>query len=244
MMLHDMWITPNWPAPSRVKSLITTRVGGMSGGFYESMNLADHVNDAEECVVANRTLLREFLPGEPAWLRQVHGVNTVLADDVDDPVEADASYTRKPGVVCAVLSADCLPLLLCDRTGTHVAAIHAGWRGMSNGVIEQAIEVMAVPPSELMVYLGPAIGPKNYEVGKDVLDAFLDDDPLTTTAFMPRANGKWSANLYELAKFRLWRLGVEAIYGGDYCTLQDERFYSYRRHHVTGRMASLIWLER
>lgn len=244
MTPQELFITPDWPAPPRVKALITTRLGGVSGGFYESMNLADHVNDAEECVVANRTLLREFLPGEPAWLHQVHGTNVVAADDVTDPVDADASYTRKSGVVCAVLTADCLPLLVCDRAGSHVAAIHAGWRGMSNAVIEHAIEAMAVPPSELMVYLGPAIGPGRYEVGKDVLEAFLSDGDETATAFMPRANGKWLANLYELAKIRLWRMGIEAIYGGDFCTMTDPRFYSYRRHHVTGRMASLIWLDR
>lgn len=244
MTPQHLWITPDWPAPPTVKALITTRLGGVSGGFYESMNLADHVNDAEQCVVANRTLLREVLPGEPAWLRQVHGTNVVVADEVTELVDADASYTRKPGVVCAVLTADCLPLLVCDRAGSHVAAIHAGWRGMSNAVIEQAIEAMAVPPSELLVYLGPAIGPESYEVGEDVLEAFLSDDDETATAFMPRENGKWLANLYELAKFRLWRMGIEAIYGGDYCTMKDLRFYSYRRHHITGRMASLIWLDR
>ena len=244
MTPQHLWITPDWPAPPTVKALITTRLGGVSGGFYESMNLADHVNDAEQCVVANRTLLREVLPGEPAWLRQVHGTNVVVADEITDPVNADASYTRKPGVVCAVLTADCLPLLVCDRAGSHVAAIHAGWRGMSNAVIEQAIEAMAVPPSELLVYLGPAIGPESYEVGEDVVEAFLSDDDETATAFMPRENGKWLANLYELAKFRLWRMGIEAIYGGDYCTMKDLRFYSYRRHHITGRMASLIWLDR
>ena len=244
MTPQHLWITPDWPAPPTVKALITTRLGGVSGGFYESMNLADHVNDAEQCVVVNRTLLREVLPGEPAWLRQVHGTNVVVADEVTELVDADASYTRKPGVVCAVLTADCLPLLVCDRAGSHVAAIHAGWRGMSNAVIEQAIEAMAVPPSELLVYLGPAIGPESYEVGEDVLEAFLSDDDETATAFMPRENGKWLANLYELAKFRLWRMGIEAIYGGDYCTMKDLRFYSYRRHHITGRMASLIWLDR
>jgi polyphenol oxidase len=238
------WLVPDWPAPKNVKAYVTTRRGGVSVGSYAGLNLADHVGDESSNVAANRALLNNCLPSEPRWLNQVHGNIAVAAGNVEQSCEADASYTAKAGVVCAVLTADCLPVLLTDRRGSKVAVAHAGWRGLSRGVIEQTIEGMGVPPPELLVYLGPAIGPRRFEVGEDVRDVFLDDDEDALTAFMPTVEGKWLANLYELAHLRLRRLGVEEVYGGDGCTYNDrDRFYSYRRDGKTGRMASLIWLE-
>lgn len=244
MSIARDWIVPDWPAPARVKAFITTRRGGVSHPPFGGLNLGDHVGDVPGSVAANRALLSLYLPAEPLWLRQVHGTNVVVADAVASGVEADAAHTATSGIVCAILTADCLPVLICDRNGSQVAAVHAGWRGLSQSVIERTIEAMRVPTEELLVFLGPAIGPTRYEVGDDVRDAFIHDDENAVTAFLPRANGKWLANLYELAQLRLRRLGVEAIYGGDCCTFDDaERFFSYRRDGQTGRMAALIWLE-
>ena len=244
MSISRDWIVPDWPAPARVKAFITTRSGGVSSGPFQSLNLGDHVGDAAVDVAANRALLSVFLPAAPLWLRQVHGTNVVAAEGVDSDVEADAAHTATPRVVCAILTADCLPVLICDRNGSQVAAVHAGWRGLSQSVIERTIEAMRVPTEELLVFLGPAIGPTRYEVGDDVRDAFIHDDENAVTAFLPKANGKWLANLYELAALRLRRVGVEDIYGGDCCTFNDtERFFSYRRDGQTGRMAALIWLD-
>ena len=244
MSIARDWIVPDWPAPARVKAFITTRRGGVSSGPFQSLNLGDHVGDVPGDVAANRALLSVYLPAAPLWLRQVHGTNVVAADAVASDVEADAAHTATQGIVCAILTADCLPVLICDRNGSQVAAVHAGWRGLSQSVIERTIEAMRVPTEALLVFLGPAIGPTRYEVGDDVRDAFIHDDENAVTAFLPKANGKWLANLYELAQLRLRRLGVEAIYGGDCCTFDDaERFFSYRRDGQTGRMAALIWLE-
>lgn len=244
MSIARNWIVPDWPAPPRVKAFVTTRLGGVSRAPYDSFNLGDHVGDALGDVASNRALLSVYLPAAPVWLRQVHGTHVVVAENVESGVEADAAHTAKPGLVCAILTADCLPVLICDRNGTQVAAVHAGWRGLSQSVIERAIAAMRVPPPELLVYLGPAIGPSHYEVGDDVRDQFINDDENAVTAFMPKSNGKWLANLYELAQLRLRRLGVEEIYGGNYCTFDDrEQFFSYRRDGQTGRMAALIWLD-
>ena len=244
MSIARDWIVPDWPAPARVKAFITTRSGGVSSGPFQSLNLGDHVGDVPGDVAANRALLSVFLPSTPVWLRQVHGTHVVAAESAESGVEADAAHSATPGIVCAILTADCLPVLICDRNGSQVAAVHAGWRGLSQSIIERAIEAMRVPPPELLVFLGPAIGPSHYEVGDDVRDAFINDDENAVTAFLPKANGKWLANLCELAQLRLRCLGVEAIYGGDCCTFSDaERFFSYRRDGQTGRMAALIWLE-
>lgn len=244
MSIARDWIVPDWPAPARVKAFVTTRSGGVSRAPFASLNFADHVGDRVEDVVANRALLSDYLPAAPVWLRQVHGTHVVAAERAESGVEADAAHTATPGVVCAILTADCLPVLICDRNGSHVAAVHAGWRGLSQSVIERAIVAMRVPRPELMVFLGPAIGPTRYEVGDDVRDVFVNDDESALTAFLPTANGKWFANLYELAQLRLRRLGIDDIYGGDCCTFDDaERFFSFRRDGQTGRMAALIWLE-
>jgi polyphenol oxidase len=242
--LSDDWIVPAWPAPANVKTLVTTRHGGVSLGPYASLNLGDHVGDLPAHVAENRALLQRRLPVTPRWLKQVHGVRVVDVSKVADGIEADAVHTRSTAIACAVLTADCLPLLLCDRAGTQVAAIHAGWRGLSLGVIEQTIAAMGEQSSDLLIYLGPAIGPKRFEVGEEVRAAFVALDGQAASAFKPKENGKWLANLYELARQRLHKLGIQEIFGGDYCAAEDaERFYSYRRDGATGRMASLIWLE-
>jgi polyphenol oxidase len=242
------WIVPEWPAPRGVCALITTRAGGESRGAYAGLNLGMRSGDDIETVARNRTRLRQSLPAEPMWLRQVHGTTVAEADGMDGSPEADAAVARRPGTVCAVLTADCLPLLLCDEEGTVVAAVHAGWRGLSSGVIEQAVRVMERPPAALLAYLGPAIGPAAYEVGAEVREAFTaagrGDDPQAEAAFAPGKPGKFHADLYALARQRLARSGVARVYGGAYCTYTErERFYSYRRDGATGRMASLIWME-
>ncbi|MGH8752253.1 MAG: peptidoglycan editing factor PgeF [Burkholderiales bacterium] len=238
------WIVPQWPAPQSVRALITTRTSGASSGAYANFNLGDHVGDDPARVSKNREFLRAHLPSEPKWLKQVHGTQVLDADASAAGAEADAALARTPGSVCVILSADCLPLLLCDEAGSVVAAAHCGWRGLAAGVIEQTIQALCVPPATLLAYLGPAIGPAAYEVGKDVRDAFIRSDSAAESAFTPHAPGKWLADLYTLARQRLNRLGVEKIYGGEVCAYSDPaRFYSHRRDGATGRMASLIWLE-
>ena len=245
MSVHS-WIVPDWPAPPRVRALITTRAGGASRGAYAGLNLGVGSGDDVEIVARNRAKLRQRLPAEPVWLRQVHGTTVIEADTAGAYPEADAALARQPGTVCAVLTADCLPLLLCDETGTIVAAVHAGWRGLSCGVIEQALRAMDIAPRALLAYLGPAIGPNAYEVGAEVRQAFIaaDGEPASEAAFVPGRAGKFYADLYALARARLARSGVARIYGGGYCTYTEcERFFSYRRDGVTGRMASLVWIE-
>ncbi len=243
-MLHD-WITPDWPAPPRVKSLITTRNGGVSAGAYASFNLGLSSGDDITAVYANRRKLRACLPQEPKWLRQLHGARAVLADGRTDIPEADAAIARNPETVCVVMIADCMPLLLCDRAGSVVAIAHAGWRGLSAGIIETTMLKMDVAPGELLAYLGPAIGPAAFEVGSDVRDAFIADDPAAAGAFKPHRMDKWLADLFKLARLRLARSGVRQVFGGDFCTYSDAtRFYSYRRDKATGRMAAMIWLAR
>ena len=243
MSEHD-WIVPDWPAPAGVRALITTRAGGASRGAYAGLNLGMRSGDAAEDVARNRASLRQWLPAEPLWLRQVHGTRVVEADTAEGNPEADAAFARRPGRVCAALTADCLPLLLCDEQGTTVAAVHAGWRGLCSGVIEQTLRAMERPPQALLAYLGPAIGPEAYEVGAELRQAFVAVDPEAAAAFKPGRTGKYYADLYALARRRLARGGVAKVYGGGYCTYTErERFYSYRRDGATGRMASLIWME-
>jgi YfiH family protein len=239
-------IPASWPAPARVHALTTTRSGGFSRGPYADLNLADHVGDDPRVVARNRTCLaRELkLPGEPLWLRQVHGCDLALAGRDGVGCEADAALAGGRGQVCAVLTADCLPLLLCDRAGERVAAVHAGWRGLLNGVIEAALDALAVPGGELLCWLGPAIGPEAFEVGEEVRDTFVARDAGAARAFRPSPAGRWLADLYGLARQRLAARGVGYVGGGNHCTLSDAgRFFSYRRDGATGRMASLIWIE-
>ena len=238
------WIIPEWPAPHCVKTLITTRLGGFSQGRYASFNLGDHVGDDALAVRENRELLCKYLPAEPKWLKQVHGTKVANADTLYAPVEADASVARKANNLCAILSADCLPLLMCDANGSVVAAVHCGWRGLAAGVIEKTVSAMRTDPGALLAYLGPGISRKAYEVGEDVREAFMRSDASAQQAFSAREPGKWLADLYLLARERLNCLGVKKIYGGNFCTyIEAGRFFSHRRDGNTGRMASLIWLD-
>jgi YfiH family protein len=235
----------DWPAPKWVRAFQTLRTGGCSKGVWADFNLGDHVGDDPVFVAANRRALRQLLPAEPVWLKQVHGTATVDAGFLPKILEADAAFSREPNGVCAVMTADCLPVLFCDRAGTVVAAAHAGWRGLLAGVLEETILKMAVSPNNLLVWLGPAIGPNCFEVGDEVRSAFVEISPEAAQAFRPHGVGKWLADIYLLARQRLLACGVEAVSGGDLCTVSDPaRFFSYRRDGVTGRMASLIWIEQ
>lgn len=244
MSVH--FIQPNWPAPVNVKALQTTRMGGVSLAPYASLNLGAHVNDDTAAVATNRQLLMPYLPSEPVWVNQVHGIEVIDAAQSTCLQNADAAFTTQLNVVCVTMTADCLPVLLCDKAGTVVAAVHAGWRGLCDGAIEAAVHKMQVPKSEILVWLGPAIGPNAFEVGEEVRAQFIQHDQQATQAFKPHGD-KWLCNMYLIAQQRLKALGVTQIYGGgvneDFCTYTDEaRFFSFRRDNITGRMASLIWL--
>lgn len=240
------WLCPDWPAPENVRALVTTRAGGVSRGVYASLNLGAHVGDDPRAVAENRRRLVEAadLPAEPRWLAQVHGRDVARLTAESKPgIEADAALTDSPDVVCAVLTADCLPVLFCDRAGTRVAVAHAGWRGLAGGVLEAAMAAMETPPEDLHAWLGPAIGPSAFEVGDEVREAFVAQHSNADSAFLPSPAGRWLADLYTLARLRLAACGVRSIHGGGECTFTDtQRFYSYRRDGDTGRMASLIWL--
>jgi YfiH family protein len=239
-------IVPEWPAPGNVRAVTTTRQNaGASAGAYADFNLAAHVGEAVDAVHRNRERLCEQLdlPADPVWLDQVHGDVVIDAASAGTTPAADASFSFQRGVVCAVLTADCLPVLFCDINATRVAAAHAGWRGLAGGVLERTVEALQCAPSELLVWLGPAIGPQHFEVGGEVRDAFVAQHAEAARAFAPRPGGRWLADLYRLARLRLRTAGITAIHGGGFCTYADtERWYSYRREQVTGRMASLIWL--
>lgn len=242
------WIKPGWDAPPGVHALVTTRVGGKSAGPYAGFNLAAHVGDDPAAVASNRALLRRSpfnLPAEPLWLQQEHGTRVRIAEHAEQGAVADACIARSPGWVCAVLTADCLPLLFCAEDASVIAAAHAGWRGLAAGVIEASVAAMAIERGRLLAWLGPAIGPSAFEIGADVRDVFCRHDAAAEQAFVPRGKDKWLCDLYLLARQRLAGLGVRRVSGGECCTFGDpQRFYSYRRDGVTGRMASCIWLER
>lgn len=244
--LAKLWITPEWPAPPSVKALATTRQGGYSRSRWEGLNLAQHVGDDPQTVARNRALFTRAarLPNAPLWLNQVHGTTVVRATaSATEPTEADGIIADEPGKVCAILTADCVPVLLCDRFGTRVAAAHAGWRGLAAGIIEATVEKLGICANDLLAWLGPAISARHFEVGEEVREIFLGEDRQATAAFSPARENHWWADLYCLAQQRLAALGVDAIYGGDFCTYHDaRRFYSFRRDGITGRMASVIWL--
>lgn len=236
------WLLPDWPAPTNVRACVTTRAGGVSQTPFDGLNLGDHVEDEPQAVTENRRLLVERLGCRPAWLKQVHSPDVVAADPAQVPT-ADASWTATPGTACAVLTADCLPALFCDRAGTRVAAAHAGWRGLAGGVLENTVAALGGKPDELLVWLGPAIGPQSFEVGAEVREAFVAQHAEAERAFVPSANaGKYLADLYSLARIRLAAIGVTAVHGGGLDTFSDPRFFSYRRAARTGRFASLVWL--
>ncbi|MTD34055.1 peptidoglycan editing factor PgeF [Paludibacterium denitrificans] len=239
------WLQADWPAPAKVRTLITTRQGGVSPAPYHSFNLGAHVGDNPEHVASNRETLRQYLPDEPAWLNQIHGTTVVDAAELDGTlVDADGSFSRQPGIVSVVMTADCLPVLFTNDAGTVVASAHAGWRGLCDGILEATIAATGEPAINLMAWLGPAIGPDAFEVGAEVRAAFMAHDPAADAAFTAIGDDKYLADIYQLARQRLAENDVTRVYGGDFCTVIDRaRFFSYRRDRVTGRMASLIWLE-
>ncbi len=242
-------IIPDWPAPLRVKALFTTRAGGVSSGMFGSLNLGVHVGDAADDVEENRRRLRTLLPSSPVWLNQIHGaevVDAALVATCHAPLAADASFTTQLRVPCTVLVADCLPVLFCAADGSCVAAAHAGWRGLHRGVLEHTVAAMNTKAGNILVWLGPAIGPLAFEVGDDVFKIFTEVAPQDTFAFkrIAGATNKYFADIYELARLRLQRAGVTEIFGGQFCTLSDaDRFFSYRRDGQTGRMGAMIWLD-
>ena len=243
-----------WGAPQQIKTMITNRHGGFSQPPFDSLNLGSHVGDDPTTVQKNREALKVVLPNEPIWLNQVHGTQVIDADcrnDWSDVPSADASVTSTPGKVLAIMTADCLPVLLASSDGKVVGAAHAGWRGLAAGVIEQTVALMrskqtqqAQTQSDIIAYLGPAIGPHAFEVGSEVRDIFIAQNPASATCFEQlKENGKYLADIYGLATLRLNALGVEQIQGGDECTLQNPDYFSYRRDQQTGRMGSFIWIE-
>ncbi len=252
MLSSNNWIVPDWTAPPNVRSLVTTREGGVSQGQYASLNLGRHVGDDPLAVMANRERVVASIQGDvactPVWLNQVHGTRVFDAARFsagDRSPEADASFSRKAGVVCVVMTADCLPVLFCNDAGSVVAAAHAGWRGLLAGVLEETITAMGVPGGTLMAYLGPAIGPQAFEVGDEVRSAFIAADEKSAVAFKLSVPGKWLADIYLLARQRLVEQGVTRIFGGSFCTVSEtSRFFSYRRDGQTGRMTAMVWLDR
>ncbi len=234
-------IYPNWPAPASVHAFMTTREGGISLPPFDGFNLATHVGDDPAAVAQNRAILRQYLPAEPLWLNQVHGTGVIDTGRATAGCEGDAAVSFVANEVCAVMTADCLPVLFCDATGAVVAAAHAGWRGLAAGVLEVTVARMGVAPGGVLAWLGAAIGPHQFEVGDEVRAAFVGCHPAATDAFV-RHGERWLADIYALARIRLESAGVTRIYGGGLCTVSDAtRFYSYRREGQTGRMASLIW---
>jgi YfiH family protein len=238
---HDNFIIPNWNAPANVHAVMTTRNGGVSKLPYDSFNLATHVDDDLENVLENRRLLKTelSLPNEPFWLEQIHSNVVVEASTNLVLPQADASFSDKKDVVCVVMTADCLPVLMCSTDGTQIAAVHAGWRGLESGIISNT--VAALKTKDLIVWLGAAIGAERFKVGDDVREAFLKKSVNYAAAFKICEKG-WLADIYQLARIELAHLGITKIYGGEFCTMTDtECFYSYRREKQTGRMATLIW---
>jgi hypothetical protein len=234
---------PDWPAPPGVRAWVTTRPGGASRGAYAALNLATHVGDDGAQVVTNRRWLVGALglPSEPVWLNQVHGTAIAALDGGAVPAAADGAVTSRPGTVCAVLTADCLPVLLAARDGRRIGVAHAGWRGLAAGVLGAAVAALGTAPADVVAWLGPAIGPAAYEVGAEVRASFADS-PAAAACLQPNDRGRWQADLYGLARLRLAAAGVHAVYGGGLCTFTDPaRFFSHRREAPCGRMATLIW---
>ena len=238
------WFAADWPAPDHVHAFTTTRKGGISEGVYDSFNLATHVGDLPSLVSSNRQLLKESfeLPAEPCWLKQTHS-NHVIDANRFDHIEADASWASSKGTVCAVLTADCLPVFFSNKDGSRVAMAHAGWRGLLNGVISATFSAMQIRPDDCLVWLGPSIGPDVFEVGLDVLQSFTGKNKATLPCFRQKDEEHWLCDMYQLARTELEQLGIRQVFGGGLCTYTDkENFYSFRRDGDTGRMASLIWI--
>lgn len=241
MTNSNLFLTPHWDAPNHIHAAMTLRNGGVSKPPFASLNPATHVGDDLKAVAANRLIIKELLalPAEPVWLEQSHSNRVICADQPLDN-HADASFTTQAGVVCVVLTADCLPLLFCSEDGEKIAAVHAGWRGLLNGIIRQTVSTLQT--NRLLVWLAPAIGANCFEVGSEVREAFIAKNTQFTHAFVAYSAEKWLADIYQLARIELLELGITKIYGGEFCTMTDaQRFYSYRRDAQTGRMATLIW---
>jgi len=245
------FLRPEWSAPPNVGALVTTRFGGCSLPPYDDgaggcgLNLGTHVDDDARRVAINRHFLRGYLPNEPIWLAQVHGNTVVDAAEAKSGTEADAIISTRKGLVCCIQTADCLPVLFCSTDSKVVGAAHAGWRGLASGVLENTVARMRTSGAkDIVAWMGPAIGPQRFDVGEDVRAAFADKDARAAAAFQPYPGraGKYLADIYALARLRLQDAGVQHIQGGGLCTVSDPRFYSYRRDHVTGRMASLVWI--
>lgn len=228
------FIYPDWPAPDNVHAITTTRASG---------NIALHVDDNPTVVANNRNKLRTQLqlPNEPLWLQQVHGTTVLSSNHLTTDRRADGCYSPAAKQVCVVMTADCLPILITNTAGTEIAAIHGGWRGLAAGIMQQAVHKFTSPASELLVWLGPAIGQQAFEVGNEVRTAFINTDAELAAAFTPRKPGKWLCDLYCIARLQCLNLGIKQVFGGDFCTYHDDRFYSYRRGDRSGRMATLIW---
>lgn len=236
------WISPDWPAPANIHAATTLRTGGVSVAPYDSLNPATHVGDDEGCVRKNRQRIKTMLalPSDPVWLEQTHSNLVINAAQNTTLQQADASYSNVSGVVCAVMTADCLPLLICSTDGKQIAAIHAGWKGLLAGIITNTINALAT--TDVLVWLGPAIGVACFEVGAEVRAVFVEKSAAFASAFTQTSNNKYLADIYQLARIELAELGIHAVYGGDFCTVTDQaRFYSYRRNTQTGRLATLIW---
>lgn len=239
------WIHANWPAPPSVHAGASRRRGGVSEGVYESLNVGDHVGDDPAAVVENRRRVQEMarMPAEPQWLQQVHGLKVVTLPHADQRPEADAAITTEKGVVCAVMTADCLPVVFARANGTAVGVAHAGWRGLCNGILEATVEALGAP-DDLVVWYGPAISQSSFEVGREVREAFLQRDAAAAQHFYKNSDGRWQADLYGLASQRLSALGITDVSGGGRCTFDEaEQFFSYRRDGQTGRMATCVWID-
>ncbi len=254
MQQTNSFFSADWPAPAQVKTCITTRQGGVSLAPWASLNLATHVGDKQKHVLQNRKLLTQRLPQDPVWLNQQHSniITPISLHSSSQPAKspiADASFTQDEQTVCAVLTADCLPILICSEDGKIVAAIHAGWKGLANGIIESSIQQLILSSrlkaQQFLVWLGPAISQPAFEVGAEVREEFIRKQPLLEKAFIASSHGnnKYLADLYHIAKILLMQLNIFNIYGGNFCTYNDKnRFFSYRRNGVTGRIASMIWI--
>jgi len=239
-------IIPDWPAPGNIQALSTTRKGGYSLPPYEGLNLGLHVKDQAETVAKNREYLIEIakLPSSPYWLDQNHSAHVIPSTKWQKNIQADAIFSSTPHHICTIMTADCLPILLCNHQGTMVAAIHAGWRGLAAGIIEQTVIQFSCLPSDIMAWFGPAIGSKQFEVGSEVYDAFCQRSPSAKHAFEQTDSTHYLADIYLLASQHLNKLGIHNIFGGHFCTVtEQQRFFSYRREGITGRMASMIWIE-
>lgn len=243
---NQSFIAPNWHAPKNIRALMTTRQGGVSTGVFSSLNMGAHVGDKPECVAQNRAIVQQQVSVPIAYLNQTHSTRVVQATDaLVQLLDADAVVDNTGKAACGVMTADCLPVLFCDRAGSVVAAAHAGWRGLAGGVLQNTIAAMNVPPVEIMAYLGPAIGADAFEVGQDVWNAFVAKNPVAEQAFKSLGKGKYLADIYLLARQILQHEGVSQISGGEHCTvLERDTFFSYRRDGQTGRMLSVIWLDK